>query len=77
VAAIREAEGIFWSAQQALKELRERVAEFCGIRRSKRAKSQAMSMVCTECGLIGADARPDWSPHTNARHPVTQVERKC
>ena len=21
-------------------------------------------MVCTECGLIGADIRPDWSPHT-------------
>jgi hypothetical protein len=24
-------------------------------------------MVCTACGLIGADVRPDWSPHTNAR----------
>jgi hypothetical protein len=22
-------------------------------------------MVCTACGLIGADVRPDWSPHTN------------
>jgi len=21
-------------------------------------------MVCTACGLIGADVRPDWSPHT-------------
>jgi hypothetical protein len=24
-------------------------------------------MVCTACGLIGADVRPDWSPHTNGR----------
>ena len=23
-------------------------------------------MVCTACGLIGADVRPDWSQHTNA-----------
>jgi hypothetical protein len=22
-------------------------------------------MVCTACGLIGADVRPDWSAHTN------------
>jgi hypothetical protein len=21
-------------------------------------------MVCTKCGLIGADVRPDWTPHT-------------
>ena len=21
-------------------------------------------MVCTACGLMGADVRPDWSPHT-------------
>lgn len=21
-------------------------------------------MVCTACGLIGADVRPDWRPHT-------------
>ena len=24
-------------------------------------------MVCTARGLIGADVRPDWSPHTNRR----------
>jgi hypothetical protein len=24
-------------------------------------------MVCTACGLIGADARPDWTPMTGAR----------
>jgi hypothetical protein len=24
-------------------------------------------MVCTECGMIGADVRPDWSPHVNKR----------
>src|SRR6266571_2241089 len=24
-------------------------------------------MVCTRCGLIGADVRPNWSPHTNHR----------
>jgi hypothetical protein len=23
--------------------------------------------VCTACGLIGADVRPDWSPRTNRR----------
>jgi hypothetical protein len=25
-------------------------------------------MVCTVCGMIGADVRPDWSPHVNKRH---------
>jgi hypothetical protein len=25
-------------------------------------------MVCTRCGYIGADVRPDWSPHVNKRH---------
>jgi hypothetical protein len=25
-------------------------------------------MVCTHCGYIGADVRPDWSPHVNKRH---------
>jgi hypothetical protein len=25
-------------------------------------------MVCTRCGYIGADVRPDWSPMTNKRH---------
>jgi hypothetical protein len=24
-------------------------------------------MVCTKCGLIGADVRPNWSPHTSRR----------
>jgi hypothetical protein len=24
-------------------------------------------MVCTRCGLIGADVRPDWRPHVNKR----------
>jgi hypothetical protein len=24
-------------------------------------------MVCMACGSIGADVRPDWSPHTNRR----------
>jgi len=24
-------------------------------------------MVCTRCGLIGADVRPDWSPRTALR----------
>jgi hypothetical protein len=22
-------------------------------------------MVCTKCGHVGADVRPDWSPHVN------------
>src|SRR5438105_2987236 len=25
-------------------------------------------MVCTRCGMIGADVRPDWGPHVNKRH---------
>jgi len=25
-------------------------------------------MVCTKCGYVGADVRPDWSPHVNKRH---------
>jgi hypothetical protein len=27
-------------------------------------KSLCPRMVCTHCGLIGADVRPDWTPHT-------------
>src|SRR5262245_22079100 len=30
-------------------------------------RSLCPRMVCTACGLIGADVRPDWSPHTNRR----------
>jgi hypothetical protein len=30
-------------------------------------RSLCPRMVCTACGLIGADVRPDWSPHTNGR----------
>jgi hypothetical protein len=25
-------------------------------------------MVCTKCAHVGADVRPDWSPHVNKRH---------
>jgi hypothetical protein len=25
-------------------------------------------MVCTHCGHMGADVRPDWGPHVNKRH---------
>ena len=32
-------------------------------------RSLCSRMVCTECGLIGADVRPDWSPHTNTKRP--------
>jgi hypothetical protein len=24
-------------------------------------------MVCTRCGHVGADVRPDWGPHVNKR----------
>ena len=27
-------------------------------------RSLCPRMVCTRCGMIGADVRPDWSPHT-------------
>jgi len=30
-------------------------------------RSLCLRMVCTACGLVGADVRPDWSPHTNGR----------
>jgi hypothetical protein len=33
-------------------------------------RASAMRMVCTACGLIGADVRPDWSPHTNRRRRI-------
>ncbi len=26
-------------------------------------------MVCTRCGHVGADVRPDWRPHTSRKHP--------
>jgi hypothetical protein len=25
-------------------------------------------MVCTRCGHVGADVRPDWGSHVNKRH---------
>ena len=31
-------------------------------------RSLCARMVCTRCGYIGADVRPDWSPHVNKRH---------
>ena len=30
-------------------------------------RSLCPRMVCTRCGMIGADVRPDWSPHVNKR----------
>ena len=30
-------------------------------------RSLSPRMVCTRCGLVGADVRPDWSAHTNRR----------
>ena len=26
-----------------------------------------LRMVCSECGHVGADVRPDWGPHVNKR----------
>src|SRR5262245_55994391 len=31
-------------------------------------RSLCCRMVCTACALVGAEVRPDWSPHTNQRH---------
>jgi len=31
-------------------------------------RSLCRRMACTVCGMIGADVRPDWSPHVNKRH---------
>jgi hypothetical protein len=30
-------------------------------------RSLCPRMVCTKCGMIGADVRPDWGPHVNKR----------
>ena len=30
-------------------------------------KSLEPRMVCTRCGFIGADVRPDWDPHTQSK----------
>ena len=31
-------------------------------------RSLGPKMICTKCGHVGADVRPDWSPHVNKRH---------
>jgi hypothetical protein len=46
--------------------LRSPVHLFC---QASRADVRLCSrMVCTRCGMIGADVRPDWGPHVNKRH---------
>jgi hypothetical protein len=30
-------------------------------------RSLCSRLVCTRCGMIGADVRPDWGPHVNKR----------
>jgi hypothetical protein len=30
-------------------------------------RSLGSRMVCTRCGHVGADVRPDWGPHVNKR----------
>jgi hypothetical protein len=30
-------------------------------------RSLCPRMVCTKCGMIGADVRPDWRPHVNEK----------
>jgi hypothetical protein len=30
-------------------------------------RSLCSRMVCTRCGMLGADVRLDWSPHVNKR----------
>jgi len=30
-------------------------------------RSLCRRMVCTRCGYLGADGRPDWGPHVNKR----------
>jgi hypothetical protein len=34
----------------------------------READEEFPRMVCTRCGMIGADVRPDWGPHVNKRH---------
>jgi hypothetical protein len=39
-------------------------------------RSLCPRMVCTRCGLIGADVRPDWRPHINKPRPGSQSSRQ-
>ena len=37
-------------------------------------RSLCRRMVCTKCGMIGADVRPDWSPHVNKRRVWSHLQ---
>ena len=37
-------------------------------------RSLCPRMVCTKCGMIGADVRPDWSPHTRPAPPPAMAK---
>src|SRR5262249_60618589 len=45
-----------------------------GLPDNMRLRSLCPRMVCTACGLVGADVRPDWSPVTN--RPPSGASRK-
>ena len=34
-------------------------------------------MICTSCGMIGADVRPDWGPHVNKRRVWVVSQFDC
>jgi hypothetical protein len=48
-----------------LMPLRVQTSNILGWRRKRRKPVPTFSprMVCTECGAIGADARPNWNEH--------------
>jgi hypothetical protein len=38
-----------------------------GSQTKRPVRSLCSRMVCTRCGMIGADVRPDWGPHVNRK----------
>jgi uncharacterized C2H2 Zn-finger protein len=49
-----------------------------GARRDSPAvRSLCSRMVCTRCGMIGADVRPDWSSHVNKRRGIPIFSEQC
>jgi hypothetical protein len=50
-------------SEKPISPLRQRMIEDMTVRNF----GEKTHNVCTQCGIIGADVRPDWSPHVNSR----------
>jgi len=40
-------------------------------------RSLCPRMVCTRCGMVGADVRPDWSPHVKQAADLRRSQWRC